>query len=121
MFYLFVMLYQFSVILKSCIKKAIVEKKPDKVSLYFCKLRPKLMLCVEESHPCNTEHTLSTGLHGGGCIMMCGGFSPAGTKTLVAVDRRMDGAILDENSTEAAKDLRLGLSFKEDNCSIMYK
>ena len=58
--------------------------------------------------------------HSGGCIMLCGCFSMAGTG-LVRIEGNMNRAkyrqILDENLIQSAQDLRLGQRFtlQQDN------
>ena len=56
--------------------------------------------------------TIPTVKHGGGSIMLRGGFSVEGTGRLVRIEEKMNRAkyreILDENLLQSAQDLRLG-------------
>ncbi|MBN3294624.1 TCB2 transposase, partial [Polypterus senegalus] len=67
------------------------------------------------------SNTVPTVKHGGGRIMLWGGFSAAGTGRLVAIEGKMNAAkyrdILDKNLLQSAKDLRLGrrFTFQQDN------
>ncbi len=67
------------------------------------------------------SNTVPTVKHGGGSIMLWGGFSAAGTGRLVAIEGKMNAAkyrdILDENLLQSAQDLRLGrrFTFQQDN------
>uniref|UniRef100_A0AAZ3PMM5 Transposase n=1 Tax=Oncorhynchus tshawytscha TaxID=74940 RepID=A0AAZ3PMM5_ONCTS len=59
--------------------------------------------------------------HGGGSIRLWGCFSVAGTRRLVRIEAKMNGAkyrkILDENLLQSDQDLRLGrrFTFQQDN------
>ena len=73
----------------------------------------------------NTSHHLENTIppvkHGGGSIMLLGGFSSAGTGKLVRIEGIMDGAkykeILEGNLFQSSRDLRLGqrFTFQQDN------
>ena len=69
-------------------------------------------------HPKNTIPTVK---HGGGSIMFGGCFSSAGTKALVRIEGKMDGAkyrkIQKENLLPSARKLKLGqkFTFQHDN------
>ena len=65
-----------------------------------------------KSHVWRKPSTIPMVKHGCGSIMLWGRFSAAGTRRLVMIEGKMNGAkyreILDENMLQSTQDLRLG-------------
>ena len=89
--------------------------------LWYDETKIELFGLNAKRHIWRIPGTILTVKHGGGSIMLWGGFSAAETGRLVRIEGKMNRAkyreILDENLLKRAQDLRLGrrFTFQQDN------
>ena len=83
--------------------------------LWSAETKIELFGLIAKHHIWRKPGTIPTVKHGGGSILLRGCFSVTGTRRLVRIEGKMNGAkyreILDENLLQRAQDLRLGRRF----------